>query len=60
MLELRLPNLPLLLLFSVGILAFAPAATAQGETLPRIPDDLLQDDHIREEFGVNQFTTPSI
>lgn len=25
-----------------------------------IPDDLLEDEHVREEFGVNQFTTPSI
>jgi hypothetical protein len=25
-----------------------------------IPDDLLGDEHLREEFGVNQFTTPSI
>lgn len=25
-----------------------------------IPDDLLGDEHVREEFGVNQFTTPSI
>lgn len=27
---------------------------------PEIPDDLLEDEHFREEFGVNQFTTPSI
>lgn len=26
----------------------------------KIPEDLLGDEHIREEFGVNQFTTPSI
>ena len=26
----------------------------------RIPDDLLGDEHVREEFGVNEFTTPSI
>ncbi len=25
-----------------------------------IPDDLLEDEHVREEFGVNQFTAPSI
>jgi hypothetical protein len=25
-----------------------------------IPEELLEDDHVREEFGVNQFTTPSI
>lgn len=27
---------------------------------PEVPEDLLDDDHLREEFGVNQFTTPSI
>ncbi|MEM8955016.1 MAG: hypothetical protein AAGD22_12770 [Verrucomicrobiota bacterium] len=27
---------------------------------PAIPEDLLDDEHVREEFGVNQFTTPSI
>ena len=25
-----------------------------------VPEDLLEDPHLREEFGVNQFTTPSI
>lgn len=25
-----------------------------------IPEDLLGDEHVREEFGVNEFTTPSI
>jgi hypothetical protein len=27
---------------------------------PVIPEDLLGDEHVREEFGVNEFTTPSI
>jgi hypothetical protein len=27
---------------------------------PELPDDLVGDEHVREEFGVNQFTTPSI
>jgi hypothetical protein len=27
---------------------------------PKIPADLLGDEHVREEFGVNDFTTPSI
>lgn len=26
----------------------------------RLPDDLIGDEHVREEFGVNEFTTPSI
>jgi hypothetical protein len=25
-----------------------------------VPEDLLEDEHMREEYGVNQFTTPSI
>ncbi len=36
----------------------APATPAA--TRPEVPDDLLEDDHLREEYGVNQFTTPSI
>jgi hypothetical protein len=27
---------------------------------PQVPEDLLQDEHLREEYGVNDFTTPSI
>ncbi len=27
---------------------------------PDVPEDLLEDDHLREEYGVNSFTTPSI
>jgi hypothetical protein len=27
---------------------------------PIIPEDLVGDEHLREEFGVNEFTTPSI
>lgn len=27
---------------------------------PPIPEDLVGDEHVREEFGVNEFTTPSI
>lgn len=32
----------------------------EGEGDPVVPDDLLEDEHMREEYGVNQFTTPSI
>lgn len=52
------------------VLAFAGmwasgAATAQNKEakpgkLPPIPEDFLGDDHIREEFGINEWTTPSI
>ena len=30
------------------------------QTLPQIPEELLDDEHVREEFGVNDFTAPSI
>jgi hypothetical protein len=44
--------------------AAAPAAPVKPapapEPKPEVPDDLLEDDHLREEYGVNQFTTPSI
>ncbi|MDZ4289753.1 MAG: hypothetical protein U0984_17440 [Prosthecobacter sp.] len=36
-----------------------PKPPAPGEKVA-LPDDLLGDEHVREEFGVNQFTTPSI
>lgn len=34
--------------------------TGKAAAKPDVPDDLLEDDHLREEYGVNQFTTPSI
>ena len=33
---------------------------AGEEKEPEVPEDLLSDPHLKEEFGVNQFTTPSI
>jgi len=39
-----------------------PKSSEGGDTKPhaKIPADLLGDEHVREEFGVNEFTTPSI
>jgi len=34
--------------------------TAEEEEVPQIPEELLEDEHVRMEFGVNKFTTPSI
>jgi len=31
-----------------------------GAKPTKVPEDLLGDEHLREEFGVNEFTTPSI
>jgi len=42
-------------LFSLGFcLSFATSDARE------IPEDLLEDEHVREEFGINEFTTPSI
>jgi hypothetical protein len=52
-----IPLVALLLVAGWSALGQAPAA---DKTLPPIPEDLLDDDHIREEFGINEWTTPSI
>jgi hypothetical protein len=44
----------LLSLLSLLTLVSAPLRAQE------IPEELLEDEHFREEFGVNQFTTPSI
>lgn len=36
------------------------AVAAEEPDSPEIPEELLEDEHLREEMGVNQFTTPSI
>lgn len=47
----------LLLIWTLGA---ASLAQEEGGVRAPIPEDLLADDHIREEFGVNELTTPSI
>lgn len=56
--------------FALVASALMPVATwAQSPTAPPppavpgrapIPEDIVGDEHVREEFGVNEFTTPSI
>ena len=54
----RLPRPAIALLLAV---ALAPnALLAQAAKSPKIPEALVGDEHLREEFGVNEFTTPSI
>jgi len=50
----RVWHLPLIF-FILSAMACCAVGRAQ-----EIPDDLLEDEHVREEFGVNKFTTPSI
>jgi hypothetical protein len=43
--------------FLTGAVVFAQG---QGEEVRVVPDDLLDDPHLREELAVNEFTAPSI
>lgn len=52
------------LVFALGIPAGGQEKTAKTtkakEERPKVPERLVGDEHVREEFGVNDFTTPSI
>lgn len=41
-------------------LTLAQEERPQGETFGNVPADLLDDEHVREELAVNEFTAPSI
>ena len=45
------------LLFSSALLTISANLCAFGQ---EVPEDLIGDEHVREEFGINEFTTPSI
>jgi len=54
-----------LYLFSASILASMQIRAQEDQHAfppprPNIPDDLIDDPHVREELGVNEFTAPSI
>ncbi len=46
-------------LLFVGMLS-GLAMGQEGEVRGNVPEDLLDDDHVRAELGVNEFTAPSI
>jgi len=55
----------ILYLFSVSLIASLHVNAQEGQNTlspsrPEIPDDLIDDPHVREELGVNEFTAPSI
>lgn len=55
--------LPVLGAAGIAVLNAQDAAPASPERTPArnpIPEDVVGDEHVREEYGVNQFTTPSI
>lgn len=62
------PRLTSMLLTGAAFAVFAAGARAQEKPQspreearrPVIPEELIGDEHVREEFGVNEFTTPSI
>jgi len=55
---------PRLLLIALTLSVVLPSAAQDtpAPTPPKnpIPEDVVGDEHVREEFGVNEFTTPSI
>ena len=44
-------------LIAISAFLMTQLATVCGQ---QIPEDLIGDEHVREEFGINHFTTPSI
>ncbi len=54
-----IPRSSQLLLFAF-ILSVCPAYGQDDGGILQIPEELLEDEHVREEFGINEFTTPSI
>ncbi len=58
-LALRIPCITFLVAFSLSGGLRAEEKNTE-KTLPQIPEELLDDEHVREEFGVNDFTAPSI
>lgn len=48
------------LLGAAGLAALQAQEEARAPVKNPIPEDVVGDEHVREEFGVNEFTTPSI
>ena len=57
---LWLPRAAACLTLLFAVTSWSQQAPAQEVRKAIIPDDLLGDEHLREEFGVNGITTPSI
>jgi hypothetical protein len=53
---------PIIALLGLGFasIAFAEDAKPDGAAFGNVPADLLDDEHVREELAVNEFTAPSI
>lgn len=44
----------------IGLLVTGSCLAQEEDFKANVPEDLLQDDHVRAELGVNEFTAPSI
>jgi len=47
-------------ILAAGMAVVAASMPAMAQERGRIPEDLLDDEHVREELAVNEFTAPSI
>jgi hypothetical protein len=47
-------------LLSLSLFLVFPTRAQEAVESPQIPEELLEDEHLREEMGVNDFTAPSI
>jgi hypothetical protein len=56
----RLAGLACCVLFPCAVPLAAAEKEAKGAPPPKVPEDLIGNEHVREEFGINEFTTPSI
>ena len=45
---------------SLALIVTLGLGISQGQERPEIPEDLLDDEHFRNESGLNEFTVPSI
>ena len=56
----RLAGLAICVLVPCSIHMAAADKEAKATPAMKVPEDLVGDEHVREEFGINEFTTPSI
>ena len=45
---------------TISIITTSAIAQESGKIAPSLPTDLIEDPHVREELGINEFTAPSI
>ena len=58
--SMRMRTVFLTLALALGLPMAVPAQDKPSQEKPGVPEDLLDDEHFREEMGINELTTPSI